>query len=207
VIRLTILAIPNEYEVIITYKCNWKCNYCSVDTHSHLKLSFDDVMHKIQTIPQGSYVTLSGGEVGSMKRSHIEQIIHTLQDKQCVLGINTNGLFLQRYVDLAHNFRDITYHCTENIDISDEVYVNYSLPIDYMIVVNDDNFFKLKQFLDKYPDIRFSLVAASNPEGMSGPTLSTKLKYRMLTEFHLRMTEDSKKRIFTEKQFNLITYL
>jgi len=45
------------------------------------------------------------------------------------------------------------------------------------------------------------------PAGISGPTLSSKNKHTMLAKYHHRMTEESKKRIFKEKDFDSIIYL
>lgn len=204
---MAIQALPNEIEMIVTWTCNWHCKYCCVDTHNRPKLSFDEVKQKIERIPSGSFVTLSGGEVGSMKRHEIEHILTKLEEKGCDIGLNTNGLFIKRYRDLLPRLSQVLYHCSEDIDVDDEIIIDAELDLQYLLIVTNDNYERLGKFLDKYPTLTFHLVAASNPVGINAPTLSTKLKHRMLAEYHHRMSDESKRRIFTEKNFDEITYI
>ena len=204
---MPVQALNNEIELIVTWVCNWHCEYCCVDTHNRPVLTMEEVKNKLEQVTPGYNVTLSGGEVGSMKRSDIEYIIKELKSKDCTLHINTNGLFIKRYKDLCHNFDTILYHCSEDINVDDDIIIDSDLKIEYLLIVTDNNFNRVGPFLDKYPSIQFNLVAASNPDNMFGPTLSNSLKHKMLVEFHSRMTEDSIKRIFKEKDFNAITYL
>ena len=204
---MAIQAMEKEIELVVTWVCNWNCDYCCVDTHNRPKMSMDDVRAKLDKVIPGYNVTLSGGEVGSMKREDIEYILSELKAKGCSPSINTNGLFIKRYRDLLCHFDTILYHCSENLDINDDIIIDPELDLQYLLIVTDNNYHKLGAFLDKYPDIQFNLVAATNPEGINGVTLSTPLKHRMLKEFHSRMTKDSIKRVFTEKDFNAIIYL
>lgn len=204
---MAVLALDREIELIVTWVCNWHCEYCCVDTHNRPKLSMDEVKDKLDRVPADYNVTLSGGEVGSMKRADIEYIINKLKDKNCTLHLNTNGLFIKRYPDLCKHFQTLLYHCTEDINPDDAIIVNPQLNIDYLVIVTDNNFERLGPFLEANPGIKFNLVAASNPQGISGPELSNVNKHRMLALYHTRMTEASKKRVFTEKDFNAITYL
>jgi hypothetical protein len=166
-----------------------------------------DVIIKLEKVIPGYNVTLSGGEVGSMKREHIEFILDELEKKGCRPSINTNGLFIKRYRDLLPRFDTILYHCSENLDIDDEIIIDPELNLQYLLIVTDLNFHKLESFLNKYPDIKFNLVAATMPIGITGPVLSPKLKHKMLSQFHHRMTEESVKRVFKEKDFDSIIYL
>lgn len=204
---MAIQAIDNEVELVVTWVCNWHCEYCCVDTHNRPKLAFEAVKAKIELIPDGCFVTLSGGEVGSMKRAEIEYILDRLDEKHCDIGLNTNGLFIKRYYDLLPRFAQLLYHCSENLDEDDEIIIDPLLDLQYLLIVTDNNYPKLRKFLDKYPNIQFHLVAATNPLGMTGPTLSTKLKHKMMVEFHRRMSDESKRRVFNEKKFNEITYI
>jgi organic radical activating enzyme len=204
---MAVQALDKEIELIVTWVCNWHCEYCCVDTHNRPTLTMDEVKAKLDRVAPGYNVTLSGGEVGSMKRTDIEYILDTLESKNCTIHINTNGLFIKRYRDLCHRFKTILYHCSENLDPADDIIVDPDLDIEYLLIVTDNNFNKLGAFLDKYPSIQFNLVAASNPEGIFGPTLSNELKHRMLREFHHRMTKESIRRVFTEKDFDSIIYI
>lgn len=201
-----IFAEPGEIELVVTWVCNWHCSYCAVDTHNRPRLNITDVMGKIQTIRDGSIVTISGGEVGSMLRSHVEDIITALKNKQCKLRLNTNGLFLKRYPDLVCCFDLVLYHCSEDLDPRPIVRFEFS-QIEYMIIVTDRNMHKLEKFLAVNPDIEFHIVASTLPNGISGDVLSTRNRYSVITKFHTRMTHQSKVRMFKEKDFDAITYL
>ena len=203
---MPVQALDNEIELVVTWVCNWHCEYCCVDTHNRPTLTMDDVRLKLDKVIPGYTVTLSGGEVGSMKRNDIEYIIDTLKEKGCKLNINTNGLFIKRYKDLCHHFETILYHCTEDLN-NDDIIIDPDLNLQYLVIVIDNNIKRLGTFLDKYPNIQFNLVAASNPEGIFGPTLSNPNKHNMLANYHARMTKESIKRVFTEKDFDKIIYI
>ena len=204
---MAVLTQEKEIELVVTWVCNWHCDYCCVDTHNRPVLTMDEVKTKLDKVIPGYNVTLSGGEVGSMKRSDIEFILDELEKKGCRPSINTNGLFIKRYRDLLPRFDTILYHCSENLDIDDKIIIDPDLDLQYLLIVTDTNYNKLDAFLNKYPDIEFHLIAATNPEGINNVTLSGKLKHKMLTRFYNRMSGDSKKRIWKEKAFDEIIYL
>jgi organic radical activating enzyme len=204
---MAIHAQEKEIELVVTWVCNWHCNYCCVDTHNRPTLTMDEVKAKLDKVIPGYNVTLSGGEVGSMKRSDIEYILDDLEKKNCRPSINTNGLFIKRYRDLLPRFEHILYHCSEDMELDDNIIIDPTLNLQYLLIVTDKNYKNLKPFLDKYKDIQFHLVAATNPEGINGVILSPRLKNKMLTKFYSRMSEESKTRVFIEKDFNSIIYL
>lgn len=202
-----IQAKEKEIELVVTWVCNWHCDYCCVDTHNRPTLTMDEVRAKLDKVIPGYNVTLSGGEVGSMKRQDIEFILDELEKKGCRPSINTNGLFIKRYRDLLPRFDTVLYHCSENLDLDDEIIIDPKLNLQYLLIVTDNNFDRLEAFINKYPDIEFNLVAATMPEGIKGVTLSNKLKHAMLTRFHKRMSMESKLRVFKEKDFDSIIYI
>lgn len=204
---MAVHAHEKEIELVVTWVCNWHCDYCCVDTHNRPTLTMDEVKAKLDKVIPGYNVTLSGGEVGSMKRKDIEYILDELEKKNCRPSINTNGLFIKRYRDLLPRFDTVLYHCSENLDIDDEIIIDPELNLQYLLIVTDTNFDKLEAFINKYPDIEFHLVAATMPDGIKGVILSTKLKHAMLTRFHKRMSSESKVRVFKEKDFDAIIYL
>lgn len=203
---MPVLALDNEIELIVTWVCNWHCEYCCVDTHKRPTLTMEQVRDKLDRVTPGCIVTLSGGEVGTMKRHDIEYILDSLEAKNCQININTNGLFIKRYRDLCTRFETILYHCSEDLN-DDNIIIDNELGLQYLLIVTDNNYPKLDAFLSRYPDIKFNLVAASNPENIHNVTLSARLKHHMLARHHNRMTQDSKKRILKEKDFDAITYL
>ena len=202
-----IYALEKEIEIVVTWVCNWHCDYCCVDTHNRPTLTMDEVKAKLDKVIPGYNVTLSGGEVGSMKRADIEFILDELEKKGCQPSINTNGLFIKRYRDLLPRFEHILYHCSENMELDDDVIIDPTLNLQYLLIVTDKNYKNLKPFLDKYKDIQFHLVSSTMPEGINGVTLSSKLKHAMLTKFYNRMSIESKLRVLKEKDFNSIIYL
>lgn len=194
-------------ELVVTWRCNWHCDYCCVDTHNRPTLTMDEVKAKLDKVILGYNVTLSGGEVGSMKRKDIEYILNELEKKDCRPSINTNGLFIKRYRDLLTRFDTILYHCSEDMNLDDEIIIDPELNLQYLLIVTDNNFDRLEPFLAKYPQIQFHLVSATNPKGITGVVLSPRLKNKMIAKFHNRMSDESKKRVFIEKDFNSILYL
>ena len=36
-------AQEKEIEIVVTYKCNWNCSYCCVDTHNQPEPTTNDV--------------------------------------------------------------------------------------------------------------------------------------------------------------------
>jgi organic radical activating enzyme len=204
---MAVQAKEKEIELVVTWVCNWHCEYCCVDTHSRPKLAMDEVRAKLDNLIPGYNVTISGGEPGSMKRKDLEFIIDEIKKRDCIPSINTNGLFIKRYRDLCDEMDCILYHCSQDIDTEDDIIVDDTLDIEYMLVVTDNNFDRLGQFLDKYPDITFNLIAATNPDGIYGPTLSVHNKHKMMRLYHHRMTEESIKRVFKEKDFDSIIYI
>lgn len=193
-----------EIELVVTWICNWNCEYCCVDTHNRKPMNFEEVKEKLKLIPEGYNVTISGGEPGAMTRENLEYIIEYLEGIQCVPSINTNGTFLRKYPDLIKRFDTVLYHCSENIDIADKVLEG---DYDYLLIVTDNNFEKLADFLDYHKDKVFSLVAATNPEDIHNPTLSITNKHKMLKKYHKRMTRESIMRVFKEKDFDSIIYI
>lgn len=201
---MSVQAKEKEIELVVTWVCQWHCEYCCVDTHNRPKLPFDEVKAKLDKVTPGYNVTLSGGEPGALKRDQLEYIIEELKKKDCTISINTNGLFIKKYPDLVDQMEEVLYHCSEDINPDDTVLEG---DYEYLLIVTDNNFDRLGPFLEKYPDKTFNLVAATNPEGINGPTLSIDNKHKMLKQYHTRMTKQSIMRVFKEKDFDSIRYL
>lgn len=131
-----------------------------------------------------------------------------LKRKNCTLYLNTNGTFLFNYPDLIPAFEEITYHCSENLDIDVPMFTHSEFSnIDYMIIVHDENINKLRDFLDVHLDIKFSIVESTYNKAGDGPTLSRENKHMIMTRYSNRMTRASIKRMIHEKDFNSIIYI
>lgn len=200
-----------EFAFTITYECNWNCPYCSVRNKHDFKanVSREDVLAKIDMIPNGSVVSMFGGEPGLVSRNLLEEYITKLEAKDCELYLETNGLFIQRHPDLLPRFKEVLYHCSEDLQLDDEILRPPTSNIRYMIIVHDKNIQRLEKFLKKYNDLTFDLIEATYPypEEMDGPRLSKENKNHILARFGSKITKDSFKRLLYGKNFDEITFL
>jgi len=203
----------NEIELILTYKCNWHCDYCSVDTHNQTALNLNDITNKLKLVTPNYNVTLSGGEIGLLDYNTIMLVINTLQEKNCKISLNTNGVFLLKYPELAKYFSYVIYHCTEDLESDPEfsavnVFKNSGVIVEYMIVVTDNNIHNLDKYLNKHISTNFHIVAASKPIGGLNVILSNKNKYSIISKQYKNITKESIKRlIIKEKNFDSIKYI
>ena len=208
---MPILLKKNEFAVTITYKCNWSCQYCAVKNKHDYKPSLDheEVMLKLEKIPPNSNATLFGGEPGLVARDHIVQYIETLEKKNCTLYLETNGTFIRNYPDLLCRFKEILYHCSQELSINDQILRPRIGSIRYMLIVHDKNIDRLQQFLDKNNDIVFDIIEATYPypDEMDGPRLSKRNKMKLMLEFGSRMTRESFHRLLNGKDFDQIEFL
>jgi hypothetical protein len=109
-----------------------------------------------------------------------------LINKKCELYLETNGLFIKKYYDLCKNFYEILYHCSVDMNINDNIIIDSSLPLRYLLIVNDKNICNLEKFLFKYSMIKFDIIEATYPykDCITGPTLSKNNKYTILTKYN-----------------------
>jgi organic radical activating enzyme len=158
----------------ITYVCNWHCNYCIVDTHnqSSSKATKKKVLKCIENIPEGCSVHIEGGEPGTVNEEDILEYFKLLKEKNCEIVLNTNGLFLEKYPKIVEEYvDDILYHCIEHIEELKEIQLfDISVPITYMLLVNDSNFLALDWYYDNY-NIQFFV---SSMKEVNGNSLSNK---------------------------------
>jgi len=177
------------YDLYITYKCNWFCEYCIIDTHNKKK-EIEEVYREIINIPDGSRVCIMGGEPGTVEKLHIDNIIYKLKEKNCSLELMTNGLFLERYPEHIDSFDYILYHCSENLDSDFKRYKDKN--IEYQITVSDNNFKNLSSFFKKNSDIIFRVFSASKgPISKRGNYLSMKNKIELATKYKKHISKDS----------------
>lgn len=212
---MALQAKEKEIELILTYKCNWDCDYCCVDTHNRNPLSLQQVKEKLSKVIPGYNVTLSGGEIGTMDKEDILYVLEYLKGINCPTSLNTNGLFLQRYPELAHYFEYVLYHCSEDL-VKDPDYDsvvnfllnNFDCDLEFMLVVTDNNLNNLDGFLKRNLDHDFHVVAATLADGGLDVTLSNKNRYAIMAKRYTNVTPDSIKRLIVkEKSFDSIIYI
>jgi len=174
-----------RYSLNTTHKCNWNCSYCIVDTHNQPARTIEEVYKDVMSLPDRSELSLAGGEPGLLERQEIEKILEISREKNFTdIDLLTNGLFIEKYQDMLHNFSDVHYHCVESLQ--DTIQFPDLSYADYTIVVTEDEYQYLPEFLDTYPHITFSIIGSMNVKPM---TYKTKLK--MIKKFKHRMTKRS----------------
>jgi len=148
----------DSYCMPVTYRCNWFCSYCIVDTHNKPDIPFDQVLEKARNAPIGSKVSLTGGEPGILKANQLREIISILRDRNCKVQINSNGTIFKKpqIVDLVDS---ILYHVSEDLDINTKVVKKYKDKTTFTVVVTDSNIERLPAFLDKHNDIDIKIQA------------------------------------------------
>jgi len=196
-----------NYEINLTYTCNWNCSYCCVDTHNK-NISFTKVKELLKIIEPNSTVSLSGGEVGTLPKYKIEYVIKQLIIKNCDISLNTNGLFLNKYPELIKYFDEILYHCSENLDNSItlnkkllELYNKNILKL--LLVIDNNGLKKLNTFDFKYT---YDIIPATNSTGKNMSKLDKKL-YPKLLKYKKYMIKESYKKLIKNTRYDDIVYL
>lgn len=176
----------------VTFKCNWRCSYCSAFTHDRDEIKFEHVLSQIEKIENGSSVAITGGEPGLLEHDKMEIILLKLKQKHCIININTNGTFFKRHTSLFHLVDSYLYHCTENIDINDELYENEDLNIKYEITVDDENISRLNDFINKY-NKEFLILGADETtfKDKINTSLSKKNRIKIVKDFKDNLSPES----------------
>ncbi len=96
---------PKEICIILTYRCNAKCNMCDV-WHHPTKPQEEITVEDIDKLPSGlRFVNITGGE--PFIRQDIAEIIEVIRPKTKRIVISTNGFFTDRIVELCKNYPDL----------------------------------------------------------------------------------------------------
>ena len=96
---------PKEICIILTYRCNAKCNMCNV--WHHPTKSDDEISQEdIKKLPSGlRFINITGGE--PFLRQDIADIIEIVRHKTERIVISTNGFFTDRIVDLCKKYPNL----------------------------------------------------------------------------------------------------
>src|SRR5574344_2555867 len=90
--------------VIVTYRCNAKCNMCNVwqnPTKPTEEITLDD----IKKLPEMAFTNITGGE--PFIREDVPDIVRELYKKSDRIVISTNGYFTDRIIALCKEFPNI----------------------------------------------------------------------------------------------------
>ena len=113
---MPILNVDDEIELELTHECDWNCRYCAIKTHELPPVSERDAIEKVRQAAGHATVTFSGGEPGTMSREALERMLQIAEGAGSDVCVNTNGLLLRKYPDLAPRFKEIIYHCSKDLD-------------------------------------------------------------------------------------------
>jgi len=176
-----------EVVLYVTNKCNWNCDYCITDTHSVDNKVFDELLKKVRDLPDIiNSIVLSGGEPGMLSEEQIKILFDILLDANYEINLQTNGLFLEKYPEYLRYINHIQYHCVESLK-DDIIFYDTDIDnIDYLIVVKKSEYHLLDEFMEKYPDITFSIMGEKKVNPIS---ISQKIK--MIQKWRHRMSEYS----------------
>ena len=193
-----------SYCLTVTYKCNWKCDYCCVDTHMQVEPTIEKVMSLAENIKPGTNVSFTGGEPGLMDENVLITLLEKFESMNCTIGLSTNGLFFIKFPQYLHRFKNIMYHCSQ--DLKNKVWKppgHENLNIKYLIVVTDKNFPRLEKFLDKNADIEFAVYSADfyMVNRKPGQSLSMKNRITLYKEFKHRIRMDNLDYLFERVKY------
>src|SRR4030067_427069 len=100
-----ILKNPREICLILTYRCNAKCNMCNV-WHHPTKPSDEITVKDIDKLPSNlRFINITGGE--PFIRQDINEVIGVVRKKTKRIVISTNGFFTDRIINLCEKYPDV----------------------------------------------------------------------------------------------------
>lgn len=90
--------------VIVTYRCNARCNMCS-RYKAPSKPEEEISLETIRKLPRMYFTNITGGE--PFLRTDLKDIVRELYKKSDRIVISTNGFFTERIVDLCREFPNV----------------------------------------------------------------------------------------------------
>ena len=90
--------------IIVTYRCNAKCNMCNVWQHP-TKPEEEIGLEVIEKLPQMFFTNITGGE--PFVRQDLPDIVAILRKKTKRIVISTNGYFTERILELCKKYPDL----------------------------------------------------------------------------------------------------
>jgi MoaA/NifB/PqqE/SkfB family radical SAM enzyme len=100
-----LVPLPKEICIILTYRCNAKCNMCNVWQHP-TRADEEITVKDIEKLPSGlRFINITGGE--PFIRRDIEEIMQVVRPKTERIVISTNGIFTDRITRLCEKYPDI----------------------------------------------------------------------------------------------------
>lgn len=214
---LSSLNIDKMFEIEITYKCNWNCEYCCVQTHTKKAFQNEEIINNLKKSSNnfidlnGGALTISGGEPSLADSELIKEIYNLSKEHNFQLLLNSNGRIF--YPKVYPIFKDmikdieINWHVSENCEWFDNIYwilsliEKDSLNVQPMLVVTNNNIINLDNFMNNWPKtIKILIVPASNP--YTGKIyLDTEHQKSIYNKYKKYLTPESKLRLITGDDF------
>ena len=205
------------FEIETTYKCNWNCEYCCVQTHTKRALSNEKILNNLKESSNnfidlnGGILTISGGEPSLADPELIREIYNLSKEHNFQLSLNTNGRIF--YPKVYPIFKDIMKDIEINWHVSEKCVwfdkINWilsliekdSLIVQPMLVVTNNNVINLDNFMVSWPkDIKLLIVPASNP--YTGKIyLDENHQKGIYNKYKKHLTSESKLRLITGDDF------
>ena len=207
----------NIFEIEITYKCNWNCEYCCVQTHTKKALSNEEIINNLKKSSNnfidlnGGALTISGGEPSLADSKLIKEIYNLSKEYNFQLSLNSNGRIF--YPKVYSIFKDImkdieiNWHVSENCKWFEDIHwilsliEKDSLNVQPMLVVTNNNVINLDNFMDKWTKTtKILIVPASNP--YTGRIYLDKNHQKVIyNKYKKHLTPESKLRLITGDDF------
>ena len=90
--------------VIVTYRCNARCNMCS-RYRAPSRPEEEIPLETVRKLPRMYFTNITGGE--PFLREDLKEIVRELRKKSDRIVISTNGFFTDRITDLCREFPDV----------------------------------------------------------------------------------------------------
>jgi Fe-coproporphyrin III synthase len=99
------ISPPKEMCIILTYRCNAKCNMCNVWCYP-TKASEEITLKDIERLPSGlQFINITGGE--PFVRRDIVDVVEIIRHKTKRIVISTNGFFTEKIIELCKKYPDL----------------------------------------------------------------------------------------------------
>jgi len=160
-----------NYELSVTFKCNWNCDYCISYTHAQPEKTFETVLEEINNLPDSiKSVTISGGEPGILSKDRLSIIIDNLKEKNLKIDLMTNGLFFENHPEFIQDIDEIFYHVVEDLSTKKDFKL-YSDIMNkdnryYILVAINESFEDIQYYIDNYPELDFLILGDYRGESM-----------------------------------------
>ena len=98
------MSVKLHSSIILTYRCNAKCNMCDVWQHPTMP-SEEIGLDVIEKLPYTFFTNITGGE--PFIRQDLPEIVDLLRKKSTRIVISTNGYFTDKIISLCKKYPDL----------------------------------------------------------------------------------------------------